>query len=295
MNPAKYPLVFLIILALMLSIGCGGDGGGGDPLADPHHGSAGLAMSFHPDSPPDTIDSGRSFKIIVQASNEGASDIVDGTVTLTNLISEEVSIQGSTTKTITLYGRSRYVSAGQRTSLIWSAKAIGDKKGDIESKVGVSAQYRYQTNATSGLCIDPYRDTDTSATTNDVKSCEMQKTLSLGDQGGPVAVSSLDLGIDQEAREVLITATVADVGGGEVVGDASGSGINQVSAKATLGGAPLECDSAVITLDKGQGQLMCHGRYTSDTAYTTSLHIQLDYTYRQNLPAVAILIKKAKA
>jgi hypothetical protein len=292
-SPALAAMLAVLAILLIAIPGCGGSGGG--VLPDPHTGSTGLRISFHQNSPPNEVDSGRSFKIIVDASNEGASGITGGTVTLTNIIDDEISIEGSKTKSFTLYGRSYYVAEGQKTGLVWTAKS-SKVDADTPTKIGAAAEYTYQTNMTTGVCIDPYRDTDTTAKGNDKKSCEMPQQMSLGDQGAPVAAQGMELDIDQETEEVIFTITVRNVGGGEVVGGAAGTDIDQVKvAEVTLGGVPIDCDSSLVGLDNNAGTLRCHGHYTSDTAYTTSLFVKLDYVYRQTLGPDEITIQKYKA
>jgi hypothetical protein len=287
-------LAIFAILIITLS-GCDGTGSGG-VLPDPHTGSTGLTISFHTDSPPDEVDSGRSFKIIVDATNEGASGITGGIVTLTNIIDDELSVEGSKSKSFTLYGRSSYVNEGQKTSLVWPAKAA-KVDADTPTKIGASAEYIYQTNLTSGVCVDATRDTDTTdSSRSDKKSCEMPKTMSLSDQGAPIAVQDVGLDIDQETQEVIFTLTIKNAGSGEVVGGSIGTGINQVGvAEVTLGGVPISCDSALVWLDNGEGTLRCSGHYTSTTAYTTSLFVKLDYAYRQVIEPKEITIKKYRA
>jgi len=290
MKHMKFTLIILTILLIVAS-GCDDT----SLLPDPHTGSTGLAVSFHQNSPPDEVDAGRSFKIIVDASNEGASGTTGAKVSLINIVDDEIVVEGSKSKTISLYGRSFFVSAGQKGSLVWTARAA-KLDADTPSKIGASVEYTYQTNATTAVCIDPMRDTDTAVESNDRKSCEMPQQMSLGDQGGPVAVQDLELDIDQESEEVIFTLTISNVGGGEIIGGASGTAINQVKAsEVTLGGVRISCDSNLVWLDNGQGTLRCYGRYTSKTAYTTSLFIKLDYAYRQLIESKEVTIRKYRA
>lgn len=263
-----------------------------EPIPTQYHGSTGLSMEFHPSSPPSSVNPGRGFKIIINLVNQGASDITDGIVYLTNIVEDDLTIEGSRSKPFTLYGRTENIPAGERGVVSWDVTA--NAKETVEkTKISAAAEYSYTTNSVTSLCIDPKRDTDTGIS-NIGKACKMETEITLTDQGAPVAVKKIITSIDQDKKEILFAIGVQNVGGGFVSAGSIGStALDQLDAEVKLAGQTIPCESTRIGLEEGLGEIICTGKYTQETAYTTTLQINLDYVYRQTLAAKEIEIKKS--
>jgi len=286
-NMRRYPFILLAILLISLA-GCDG---GGNNQPNPYTGSQGLYMEFHQSSPPAYVNPGKSFRIIIYLSNYGASDITSGRLYLTNIIDDDISIEGGKTKPFTLYGRSVQIPQGEKKVFTWDARAT-TKETNIISKVGAAADYGYATNAVTAICIDPTRDTDLG--TNKIgKPCTMPKEISLTDQGAPVAVKRIVTDIDPEAKQLILTIGVENVGGGYVsAGTIDNSNLGFLDSEVRLAGQPIRCESSRIALVEDRGEIVCTASYASETAYTTTLQINLNYIYRQNLSPRDIEIRK---
>jgi hypothetical protein len=282
-NIPRFALITLLMIAIAVAIGCGGSNPGDNVFA----GSTGLIMNYHQDSPPAEAYSGKPFMIIVDVTNSGAYDIEEGTIYISNLVEDDVSIIGDRSKPINLYGRSKYAAEGERTSIVWNAQAKNINE-EVTSTIGVTAEYLYKSHSTTSVCIDP----DILGLKKGRKACTMQKDISLGDQGAPVAISAVKLDVitdGSNAGEVYFIFSIQNVGGGEV----SSGTLNTVSATASLSGKPLVCESRTITLEEGVGELSCKANYSVPSEYTAVLDVELNYNYKQTLPAQEIIIKKA--
>jgi hypothetical protein len=286
----KAHTIFAVAVLLLLSSFLAGCGTGSD-IPTPYTGSQGLYMEFHPSSPPASVNPGKSFRIIIYLSNYGASDITSGRVYLTNIVDNDISVVGDKSKTFTLYGRTDKIPQGEKKVVTWDASAIS-KQDHVVSEISAAAEYGYTTNAVTPICIDPARDTDTGFN-NIGKPCIMQREITLTDQGAPVAVKQIIADIDPDAKQITLTIGVQNVGGGYIsAGTIDTSYLGFLDSEVKLAGQPIICESSRIAITDDVGQIVCYADYASDTAYTTTLQIKLDYIYRQTLSAKEIEIRK---
>lgn len=280
-------LIALAVVTLILSAGCDTSNSG----FNPYTGSQGLYMEFHDSSPPESVSPGRGFRIIIYLTNEGASDIKGGRVYLTNIIDDDITIEGSKQKSFDLYGKSTQIAQGEKKAVSWDAKASSTEI-NVVSKIGAAAEYGYSTNAVTAICIDPQRDTDTGVGSIG-RPCTMQNEISLKDQGAPVAVKTILTDIDPEARQIILTIGVENVGGGYVAAGAlENSNLGYLDSSVRLAGQQISCESGRIAIVEDVGEIICTAPYASDTAYTTTLQVNLNYIYRQTLSPREIEIRK---
>ena len=235
---------------------------------------------------------GREFRIVLDLANDGAFDITNGEVYLTNVIGQDLSISGSEFQSINLHGRSQDYPAGEKKLYSWVARA-NTVPETLTTRMGFAAEYSYRTDADIPVCIDP----DVYNEVQGKKPCVMQEHIALTGQGAPVAVTSVDILRSFDATEssglVDFKITVSNVGNGEIsVGSLSSSQPDYLTAQVTISGQPVNCDESKISIENGKGEVICHIRYNLKDATVGLLHVRLDYIYRQKIEPREIRIKK---
>jgi len=145
----------------------------------------------------------------------------------------------------------------------------------------ISACYKYQTDATPIVCVDP----DPLSPIQD-KACTPGVVSGLGGgQGAPVAVSSIQQ--DSLPGKVRFKINIANVGNGKVANlqkcpfDLDFATLNNVRYTVSLGRNVGECQpsSPLKLLDGNTATIFCTFNLQGQSAFTTPLEITLLYDY----------------
>lgn len=278
---SKFIYITLFLIGSLVLNGCGG--GGSLAVYNPYRGATGLTMSFIENAPPPEVYGRQNFKVGMRVRNEGAFDITGARIIL-QYIYDDVVVD-SPEQTISLYGRTTHIKQGESDVVFWDAQAQGvdGREDERSTKIWAIAYYKYRTNAFNDVCVDP----DIYGTHINEKSCRASENVAFESQGAPIAVTNVQMTLIPESDtsgQLKFTITVRNVGGGEVYGGSSASNMgefNEVNIRADLSGNRLNCDQNTIKLEHGVGEMACYGGYSNKRKeYTTPLHIQLDYTYK---------------
>ncbi|MFH1399302.1 MAG: hypothetical protein ABIG95_04275 [Candidatus Woesearchaeota archaeon] len=281
---------WITILICIVLLGCSGGSQSTVEVYDPYHGSMGAYAIFLQDSPPSVLRTGLSFRVGAFVKNMGAYNILDGFVVL-SFAPSDVEIN-EPKRAFKLDGKSTYRAEGEQEVFWWDGRTK-DVKAKLTS-MRLITTYRYQTNAKLDVCIDP----DKYGEYIGRKECTTRSTIRMQDQGAPIAVVEIVPEIVAKTRtsgEVEYKIYIQNVGGGEVYSNLDTTylnGLNQLSLSAFLSTQQITCEHPIIALVDGYGETKCTASYSSNNAYTTTLHIVMDYVYKQTLDSGEIEIKK---
>ncbi len=289
-----------IILFLIFVIACTPGGNGGTPnIVNFRTGSQGVYMGFVANQPPYRIYDDESVNVLIDVQNMGAYPVGNQL--------DKVFISGFDQKLI--YPKDG-AYLGQKIPYLEGKTADSPNaisKDYVEFKMGINpltvtsypfkmmaaACYGYKTVAETTLCIDP----------NPFSRGTRQKVCvsagkSLGSQGGPVAVNSVQ--VEPRKGKTVLTINVANVGGGDVYkrdainlcspysgGELSYNELGFVEVADVLVGdtSVKPCSGLVegdyLRLQNGAGSFRC----TVDTSLMSTeearlMKIILDYGYR---------------
>ena len=328
--------IFFLIAILFLLIsasGCSRKKAVEKKLEDIRTGTQGIVMSFLPNAPPDKIhvddsrDADNSFDIILELRNKGAYPQPNegrapaGTVVVSGFDTNIIRVEPLT-------GTQSYQSfedkalEGKSTINPNGGLDLLNFKGGVdvnnlhvekyEPTLLATACYRYKTIAGPLVCIDP----NPFSTANLKKVCQVQ-SVSLSNQGAPIAVTRIDE--ESLGARTQFKITIKNVGGGDVIKNTVNDQctvverdnldkveVNNVVVGNTLlicrpfidfidsGSSETSGSRGYIRLINGEGFVICElpkTQYKSNTAYTTPMTIELSYNYR-NTVEKKIQIKK---
>lgn len=154
--------------------------------------------------------------------------------------------------------------------------------------------YAYTTFVSPAVCIDPRPQAPQSG-----KVCQGDRTIGMGSQGGPVAVTSIEQ--DNTGSSVILNFDVSNVGSGRVIdigmlqacspywpGKKRPSMYDTVYVgQAYIGDRPLDCGRSTIRLDNGRAEFSCRyeyrGEYSTTSAYERPLKMELWYAYTDEI------------
>ncbi len=291
----KKTALIVLILATILLTGCGGMTRGRDtpPVSAQFvaTGTEGIVMQFLPDQPPLKVYTGSPLTFIVEVRNRGTYTVPSAAFYLTGFDPTMLFLPPNQ-QTQQLEGKSQYNPEGGYTTVEFSSQTVTlpSSMPNYKPTFLLSACYDYQTIATPLVCVDPNPTVQTAD-----KACQVQKVYSVGSQGAPVAVQS----IESEARPsgMYFRIHIANVGG------ATGTLFKQEALQSCLGGLTykdlnslrydvmisnrvLECEpKGELRLVNNAGVLFCKGEgiFTSSAAYQTPLNIRLYYAYKNSI------------
>lgn len=296
--------VFLLTLSLLLS-GCTtlkSRGRGVDEF-NFHVGTQGMDLRFLPGNPPQKLYAGDPLNVLVEYTNKGAYNIVDGRLYLTGFDREYL-----------LFDREEIVGFGAEGKSVLNPEGMISEIAEFKDPavtmppetdafrqiVKATACYSYKTFASPMVCIDP----DPLNIEPADKVCLVQN-VGLNSQGAPVAVKSVD--VDAARGRVQFKITVQNVGGGTVIESRNGyvpldrcqallsrDEIDKVEIRAFLSqNQQLECKPGLIRLVNGRGFAYCSvsGLDPRQDAYMTALSIELSYGYRNSVATTVDILR----
>lgn len=306
-------LMFTFILVLFI-YGCGTGQKGEEGNVNYVQGTQGLDISFMNGMPPQYIYSGDVLTIGLNIENKGTYDLPAGAGSIYlggydksiigNLVvtagpstvinnGGEINIQGNNPDG-SLFGRDLYNDNGDQVYYEFQSSPIDNIPTPIyDFKLLAYLFYRYETDATANVCLDPKPHR-----TNVDKPC-ITAPISLGSQGAPVAVTSVDI-TPSGAGKARMIINIQNVGNGDIVDlDAFSNGkgptellpsdLNLVEFEIHGSNTEPQCTfnyGNKVRLDQsGHGRVVCTVFIDKSavTSYMSSFNIVLKYAYRTSV------------
>ncbi|KHO50521.1 MAG: hypothetical protein QT07_C0009G0015 [archaeon GW2011_AR16] len=313
MKMKKRGVIFVVLLVLVLLLVASCAGGGrlrrSRSQAQPynfHVGSQGVQMHFLQGNPPQRLYEGDPLTMILEYANKGAYDITDGRLYISGYDREYVRLEAAEnplSTTFTAEGKDEFNPMGEITDV----KEYKDPAVSMPPNVDIFRQvfkatacYKYRTEASPTVCIDP----DPLSVDPEDKVC-IVTPMSLGSQGAPVAVSSIEPEVARDRAQFKIN--IANVGTGTVIESAQGRSpierchadlkrdeIDKVEIHAFISDTPLECKPDIVRLTNGNGFSFCTldlRTIQQREAYQTILNVYLDYGYRDSIATAVDILR----
>jgi hypothetical protein len=292
-------LVMFVILLIVLT-GCKGGPSEQNIKDDYHKGTQGITINFINNAPPSRVYEGDDLDISIEVKNKGAyptSNSFKGKLELSGFDPSSIrgSWDGGNSIPTDLEGKNQYNPEGGYEVMTYKARdvRVPFDADYYEPNILVHSCYDYKTTADVIVCLDP----DPYKVVEEKKVCSIQNVIVGGGQGAPVAVTKIEeeVGSDQ----IYFRVYVSNVGGGSVMlprsyndcpFDVKLDDLNKITAKIKLPyDASPDCSpkgtaSDPIRLNNGNGYIFCKFRKpATDSAYTTSLNVELDYSYSDSI------------
>lgn len=217
---------FFIVLVLVSSImGCGGGSDNNNDQGDLYYrrGSDGLVLDFLSETTDVLYENERDIEIVAEIRNEGAFpqsddlDSLNGRIWVSGFDRDilDLSPRNNFLSEDELEGKSPYNRRGGFSSILVEGDVLQLPEGlpSLDQTIKVSATYEYKTIANPEVCIDP----EPRSTKIKERVCRVRdySTISLSNQGAPVAVTGVDEEVTSEG--ILFKIYVRNVGDGRVI------------------------------------------------------------------------------
>ncbi len=295
----KKSVIFLLIVLL----GCAGTTTKDSTaqVSDFRVGTEGLSMSFVPNLPPPRLFGGEPFNAMIQIENKGTADFQPGSLFIYLSGFDPTIITGlySTGQGLNeiLRGRGPYMPKGDVSAVNFNGRIAALPVDKYNPTIMATACYEYTTTAGAQVCVDP----NPYAPTSIQKVCT-PSAVSLGSQGAPVAVTSVE--VNPSPGVTRFTIHISNIGGSTVfkpgkLAECSpyGAGltfndvdfVQVVDVKISGSSIKNKCrpiDKDFIRLTNGVASLFCELPKESlrgEAAYLTPLNVVLKYGYRQSI------------
>ena len=306
--------VILLIALMVFAAGCSGIGGDSKnpkgTIEKFRTGTKGLVLSFVPGSPPAKFIGEGKFTLAVQLKNAGATT-VDG-----NNFGGNVYVSGFDPNIIqgmktadgigALGGKGAFDPEGEFEIKEYAGNIVlGPGIDTYKPTFLVTACYSYETLSIALVCID----SDPFSVTSKQKVCSARDISLSGGQGGPVAVSRIELNPTTDKLRFVIQ--VSNVGGGTVYDAPSqncnpySSGlsfkeldqVNLVEVKVAGKDITSSCKpltTGQIKLISGKRSVFCEldmAEFKTSPAFNTPISVKLKYGYRDSISKTAEIIR----
>ncbi len=294
----------IVILAIcMMLAGCGSYSSRDENTDENYRtGTQGLAINFMNNMPPTKIYDDEPFQVVLEVRNRGATDIESGSNSKvyisgfdSNII---VGIPSSGTAIEDLDGKSIYNRHGEYTTVDFEGTISDLESKNIDNynfRLLATACFNYKTIAEPAVCIDP----DPYSSSDKEKACNGNTNPSVGSQGAPIQITSID--VESLKGRTKFKIHVSNAGGGTVFRhgysyldhcnpyDSTGLEYTDVDyvtltkvmvSNTDIKGTCKPVKDSQIRLIDGRAEIVCEYSGLSGPAYTTPLIIELDYGYR---------------
>lgn len=225
---SKIIAAFQLIVVLLVIAGCAPGTNTSISNVNLKEGTEGLVLKFMDRAPPNEVQPGQKFQMIVELTNKGSYDIKRGVLVLgleKNYIATTQEFEDQPVY-FDLEGRTLYNPIGgmYRKTIPLNAGALGSQQETQTTNIAVTACYPYKTQTTAQVCID----TDIYGEKQIQKAC-IAETISMGTvkskdaevpkgQGSPIAITRVEQKMLSHENDELITPEfvihIANVGGG---------------------------------------------------------------------------------
>jgi len=326
--------VWIILLAVLV-VGCQAPQFGGEQAQDAQQpkggaefrsGAQGVVVSFIDNLPPPTLFTNDVMTVMLQVENKGTDKLEpsSGYVVLSgydqsifqlqgryqqfDLLGNSFSFNTSLGNSFSfntsnwaplpeLEGRTQYLpQGGVETVSFTSTEQLPDlmEQGidKYEPTLLATACYQYTTKATAQVCLDP---NPFAPSARGQKVCR-PSTVSLGSQGAPLAVTSVEL--EPAPGKTRFRINIANVGGGDLFRDdkldecALQVGLDftdldfvkvtdvRVAGQSIIDSCKPLDDSGYVRLVNGKGTIFCSTEVQAASAFLSPLNVELEYGYR---------------
>lgn len=298
----KKIILAIFIVLLVVLVGCRGKGPSDQRVdEDFHKGIKGVEIKFVNNAPPSRVYEGDSLDISIELQNKGAfpeGETFQGKLELSGFDPNSISgnWDGGNSMPTSLEGRSQFNSDGGFAVMTFKDKGGVHVPFDAdfyEPNILVHSCYKYETIADPMICIDP----DPYKVVEERKVCNIRDVSIGGGQGAPIAVTRVEEEVG--SNQLYFRIYISNSGGGSVMLPRAFNDcpfnvkleeLDKVTAKVKLPhDASPDCSpkgtaSDPIRLTNGKGYIFCKFKKPStDSAYTTSLNVELDYTYSSSI------------
>ncbi len=302
--------ILLVLIVIVILTGCARtDTPKKEPeLIEYHKGSEGLVMSFLDQAPPEEIWELSKFPVSINIENEGAHDVDDGILYI-NYDRQTIELSNNLIELQKpLHGKSQFYPDGEDQIIDISAdhfKSLEKKEKSEKTIINANLCYTYTTEATAELCINPSKFTHTGV---EQGICDPSRSTSLGSQGAPVAVTSIEQHtVPREYGEfgIKFMIDIKNTGNGEVRKKTAyykecNIGISQALLQEEKGVISIDeitfsdystADDAFnkivcrpneeeIKLEDGKASILCTAVLEKERgSYTTPISVRLSYGY----------------
>lgn len=292
-------LVALVALCVFFVSCSGGLSSGDDGKRDDDYntGTGFLEIDFIRNAPPAEVYENTQSAAILKLSNNGATDIRQGFMSV-SVDPSVLYLIDSNTAGFSLEGKKRDLPKGDEEVLTFNflAKPLPQESQVRETRIVVTACYDYQTEVLEDVCIDtdPY---DMRSELNE-QVCELSD-ISPGGTGGPVTVSRIEPRFEQNGDilvPVFLITITHSAGNSDFIMESGNARAycsdqsldeartNIVQVRAELSDIPLGCDKNRVELRNGRAQVTCRGLAIDGSftgSYEAPLLILLDYGIAQ--------------
>ncbi|RME77714.1 hypothetical protein D6774_03550 [Candidatus Woesearchaeota archaeon] len=262
-------------------------------------GVSSLEFAFLQGLPPDQIYINEPFNIGVVLQNNGAYDIEEGLLVVSGFESTAYTFS-ETKKSFSALGRSAYRSEGERTQIIFDARAEcfpAVATGQIANQTAnfrITACYPYQSIASAEICIDPDPNQQNQG------DCVSRPITLSGGQGGPVGVTQITPSVSffKGAAQITVRAQIEHLNKDEEVYSPAffETQCNDVKERGKIvvemSIAGQRCDPQLVTLEQGRAIASCTFNLESAaSAYTTPVAITLKYSVAKSALKTVSVVK----
>lgn len=295
----KKSVLAVVTLCLFL-VACQGFGGA-KTTQEPQNfrfGTEGLSMSFMPNLPPPRVFENNPLTVMLRVENRGTFSLRQGDaqIYLSGFDNRIITgIPGTGKSVPPLEGRSQYVPQGGFDVVSFDAtisSLTGLRVDKYEPILLATACYKYETQASGQICIDP----NPFAPSRTQKVCT-PGIVSLGSQGAPIAVSAV--GVEPNPGRTRFAISIQNVGGGTVFlqkdmskcsPSSGGLGYTELDVvelvDVTVSGTSIKqscrpVNNNNVRLVNGQATIYCELPTQGNQAYVSAINVYLRYGYSQ--------------
>ncbi len=294
----------MLLLLLVIIAGCTSTGNNAKFEKDLYTGVKGVQMTFY--DTPKTLLEEEDLSYNVKIENKGPYP-VNNAIFLVSVEKGYMQFHGGDnvfTESISLKGKTVYnlFDDFKLISIPIKVQKLDPQSEKHDSVILAMLCYDYHGSAFTDVCID----TDPYSTSPDKKVCSIKSSISLGGQGGPVAISKIEtrMFIENDMIRPQFKLYLSNQGKGNVISPGSVSKVcsknafgqeiyntvrlNEVEISGRkLSSGDMECFPTEIALRENEDFITCtvkssKGISRNTASYLTPLKIDIDYGYAES-------------
>lgn len=268
-------------------------------------GTTGLSINFL--NLPDKIFPKQTFNIPIKIENKGKADVEEAILTISGYDENHIKLSSNRITGISLKGADPFSKIGESTIRNFNVISSIPPEIDYKANFVVTTCYKYKTEASPTICINPKLFTQGVAMKGECKNIDAV----MSSQGAPLAVTKVESWFASDASFWEFRIFVENKGKGRLRFEDSylkdcydvsleENDIDKVKIQTYVGGKQIKCsnDGFQTTSDsffliEGKGEVRCRMDINSNQpAYTTPLTIILSYGYVDSISKQIPMIKR---